>query len=1023
MASGGPYSLSEGLLFFFAAESYDRLQNPSMRRFLAITSLLVASASMLGQGIPLATLAGRVTADGGGALPGVVVTAESAELQDHRDARTFANGEYVLPFLPPGDYRIRFALRGMQTVERTIRLSAAGSGRLDVVLSPAKVEESVAVSAEAGAGTPLDTTQVMSNYKKALTDQLPIDRTLRSVALLAPGVTDNGPTGNIGSANTRPALVISGAQSFESLFLVDGAVVNENLRGQPQDLFIEDAIQETTVLSGSVSAEYGRFTGGVVNVATRSGGNEFHGSFRTSFSSDAWRALDPNDQVFEEESGVDPRIQRVDESYEATFGGPLWKDRIWFFAAGRRQAENDSQQIFSPEHTELGDQGSLLIPYVHATSESRIEGKLTGNLTASHNLVADFAWVDPTETNRQYLPAGDLTSLDSPHSPHDILTLNYNGVLSSRLFLEAQYSRRRFEIEGGGSPYSDFVHGTRVDVYGRDYFTLNSPAGYAGHPERYGNESWLAKTSYLLTTEGMGTHDLRAGYEWFQKTVKTDFDFSGSGFIVSSASILRDNQAYPVVYPVIDGIPNAGLEWRMIENESRGDRFLTQSAFFNDRWQWGRWSFNLGVRYDANDSRDSGGQRVSTGSAWSPRLAAQYDPSGNGRVILNAGYARYVAGLHEGIVQLFSPFGQPSVLDWDYTGPCINCDMSAPTGDLLTTQQALAIVQDWFKNVGMESAPSYVRIQGVNRLVSPDGLRSPAATEYSFGAGAALGSSGWVRADFLYRNYSDFYDNRIDLGTGQVESQYGPLDVEYLENSPILRRRYEAVQLRIDYRFTPAIFAGGSYTWSRLTGNVVGENENVSAAPEFVDTYPEYQRESWSYPTGYLPGDQRNRARLWVGGQFPTRFGAVGMAVLESYASGLPYEATAFVSFSDPSGVAYVANPGYHQPPGAGNYFFSGRGAYRTDDVSSTDIALTLTLRLFDSLDVFLQPQVLNVFNQHADVAEDATVLTADDGFQPFNPFTTKPVRGVNYELASTFGTPVLYQPPRMFRFSVGARF
>ena len=71
----------------------------------------------------------------------------------------------------------------------------------------------------------------MSNYKKSLTDQLPITRSLRYVALLAPGVNDTGPAGNIGSANTRPALVISGAQSFESLFLVDGAVVNENMRG------------------------------------------------------------------------------------------------------------------------------------------------------------------------------------------------------------------------------------------------------------------------------------------------------------------------------------------------------------------------------------------------------------------------------------------------------------------------------------------------------------------------------------------------------------------------------------------------------------------------------------------------------------------------------------------------------------------------------------------------------------------------------------------------------------------------
>ena len=80
-------------------------------------------------------------------------------------------------------------------------------------------------------------------------------RDIRDTVLLAPGVTD-------GAVNDQ--ITISGAMSFDNLFLVNGVVVNENLRGQPHDLFIEDAIQETTVLTGGVSAEYGRFTGGVV---------------------------------------------------------------------------------------------------------------------------------------------------------------------------------------------------------------------------------------------------------------------------------------------------------------------------------------------------------------------------------------------------------------------------------------------------------------------------------------------------------------------------------------------------------------------------------------------------------------------------------------------------------------------------------------------------------------------------------------------------------------------------------------
>ncbi len=111
---------------------------------------------------------------------------------------------------------------------------------------------------------------------------LPTTRDINAPLLMAPGVHPSGPNG---------AYSISGATSFESLFLVNGVTVNENTRGQPNTLYIEDAIQETTVATAGVSAEYGRFSGGVINVVTKSGGNLFSGSLRDSLANDNWRAL------------------------------------------------------------------------------------------------------------------------------------------------------------------------------------------------------------------------------------------------------------------------------------------------------------------------------------------------------------------------------------------------------------------------------------------------------------------------------------------------------------------------------------------------------------------------------------------------------------------------------------------------------------------------------------------------------------------------------------------------------------
>src|SRR5438445_384833 len=89
------------------------------------------------------------------------------------------------------------------------------------------------------------------------------------------------------------AYSIAGAMSFETLYMVNGVNVSENLRGQAYDLYIEDAIQETNVATSGISAEYGRFGGGVVNVITKSGGNLLGGSFRETFHNDKWRTLTP----------------------------------------------------------------------------------------------------------------------------------------------------------------------------------------------------------------------------------------------------------------------------------------------------------------------------------------------------------------------------------------------------------------------------------------------------------------------------------------------------------------------------------------------------------------------------------------------------------------------------------------------------------------------------------------------------------------------------------------------------------
>ena len=239
------------------------------RIVLAVIGVLALAAGATAQ-TTTGTISGRVLDTQGLALPGATVTAKSPNLQGTREAVTSENGDYILTGLPSGPYTIAFSLAGFQTQTRNVVLAPTQALPLEVRLGPAQVTEEVTVVASS-ADTLTDTSQIATNFSQELIANLPTSRDLNSVLLMAPGVHPTGPAG---------AFSFGGSVSFENLFLLNGVSINENIRGQAFDTAIEDAIQETTVANGGVSAEFGRFSGGVVNIITKSGGNRFSGSFR-----------------------------------------------------------------------------------------------------------------------------------------------------------------------------------------------------------------------------------------------------------------------------------------------------------------------------------------------------------------------------------------------------------------------------------------------------------------------------------------------------------------------------------------------------------------------------------------------------------------------------------------------------------------------------------------------------------------------------------------------------------------------
>ena len=236
-----------------------------------------------------------------------------------------------------------------------------------------------------------------------------------------------------------------------------------------------------------------------------------------------------------------------------------------------------------------------------------------------------------------------------------------------------------------------------------------------------------------------------------------------------------------------------------------------------------------------------------------------------------------------------------------------------------------------------------------------------------------------------------------------------------------------------NYRFTASTSIGGSYTLSRLRGDFDGENVSSGPLTSSDFQYPEYRDASWYRPEGYLGGDQRHRSTLWLNYGVPQITGLT-LSVLQDLASGLPYgavgtvDARSFVAAASPAVAAAYATP---QGAASETYYYTARDAFRTAASRRTDFAANYSRGIGGGarkLTAFVQAQLLNIFNQQELCGCGGTIFQNGGNGQlntiqggsagesvltslntatltRFNPLTTTPVLGTNWNYNANFGT------------------
>ena len=972
---------------------------PGVRRIRVVAILalslilaLAATSDVLAQGRQTGTIRGTVLDAQGLSLPGVTVTVRSPSLQGIRTAVTDINGNYEIPQLPPGDYTVVFELDGFGNVERSAPVPLGGQVGVNGAMAPAGVTETVQVVGVVPA--PLETTETASNLTSEEVNALPIGRTPFAIAATQPGLNTNTPNGG--------QLAINGSFAYDNVYLVDGVDTNDNLFGTSNALYVADAIEETQVLTSGISAEYGRFSGGVINVITKSGGNNFSGSFRTTLDNPTWTAQNP----YEVENEVE-QTDILNKTYETTFGGPIVRDRLWFFYANLRTRATDSDSF-----AQTG------ISYDSTNNNDRNQMKLTATLTPGHTLSGQYMQNQVSRGGRP--PFGFSIVPDTQVGstrPNDLFVMTYRGGIGSSLFTEMQVSRKRFGYRGGG--------GTSTDIGDSPFITLTQQLGHynapyfdATDPEDRNNRQITGNVTWYRGTESLGSHNVKAGFESFTSTRTGGNSQSSTGYVFD-ADYMVDANGDPVFASEGVLIPVFSRFGSLIENwiATRGAQINinTTSFFANDQWTVNdNLSFNLGIRAETVESEATPGDITTVDtSTVVPRFAASYDPLGDGRYTLQATYSHYSGKYSEAQFAENTNVGNPSLLLGVYTGPSMAC----PT---LTPAACAGLNPD-----------NYVTVLGrfpTQNVFTADNLSSPVTKEFTLSAGTTLGTRGYLQATYVRRRAANFVEDRQDLTTGTTVltdadgNEYGEFTNKVFENVNLIRN-YDALQLESRYRLFDSFQIHGSYTVQlRNEGNFDGENTNQPGVSSIHLDWPEVSPADRFYPFGTLDDHQKHRLRIW--GIYSLGLGFLGdvdVGGFWRYDSAENYSLASGGFRTTAEQNAILDDLGYVDGPSSRTiYYAAGRGSEFYEGVGRFDLSLSYDIPIWRSFSPWVKADWYNVFSGDKLIYFNTTVRPDYSGPVDALGIPTTYTEGSSFGEATSAGH---YQTGRTFIVAAGIRF
>ncbi len=924
---------------------------------------LLAAPPLLADGSLLGTLSGRVLDQDGKALPGATVELTSGDKGFSRTLVSDANGAFNFPLLQPGPYTVKISLAGFQSFEAKSNLVTQDkTTTINATLKLAAASETVTVVGE----TPLvDKTNTSATTKvdSTLTQKLAVGRSYQSLITFAPGVTAINGGANVNS---------HGATANTNLYLFDGVDTTDTTTGTFGQNFNYEAIQEVNVSTTGISAEYGRSQGAYVNVITKSGTNQLHGSFKAILTNDNWNSQNKgvnatNCSLPDQPAPCGAPWARtkadvlVDDN-AATLGGPIWQDHIWFFGA-YEWVNNTAPPRQTATSAVYPDQTGQ--SYTQVTSTRLWDGKLTAQITPSQLLTAQFNSDPITGFVVDYWGAsadlGALTaqSQNACSGLGCLGSIHWSGVFGSRVSAEAHWSNQAGNItvapySGDGTPYYSGV----------DQLYYNG-ATFTGIVDRPRTQANLSGSLY---------HELFGNAAQFKLGVDYQQLRSVSDFQYPTNNVYYITQYNPNLSPADQNF-QVGDEWdQFINPQSSTSRGKIWGFYGLEKFEAGRLSANLGVRVDWQTADSDLGGVVLDSTNWSPRLSASWDVTGDGKTLVSAGFGTY----YQWVVQ--------NLADSIYAG----------------------VPQEVNKNIyfwdGSEFVFDHTVIVGGNNQPVNTDLKPSYSNQFNVAIQRQIGNTMAVSARGIYSKWYNLIDD--------VKHFDGNQEITTPENFPTsqVNRSYKAIELTFEKRFSNNWQALLNYTLGRTYGN-----QFPNGAGQLVTQLYDFPGSTCNV-TGVGPIDCAVAANTNQQGYGPYDRTSI-LNAFTAYTWNFPWlNLTAAPSVVLLSGIPYAPQRTFRLPDGTNaNYYYASDKTQRTPTSYQANFSLEALFKPLGNnsysivggpIEIGVKGEVFNFTNQQPVLRNNSTSITLTPG--------------PNLGLARTR---TALQAPRTYRFTALVRF